>query len=1577
MASGSMDDRRITFTNELLGIIGASVDGGSSAKRQRVARELATLAGAAATNPSRVADARFALGADDGAYLRTNVMPLQTAEDACDATSLASLHPELDRAGRMGVLTAVADVVHEKQREKRESLNEALWLCGWLMTIYEVSTFVDAYLTDIEDKSSAQVEAQGLAAEFVFDANNVDLTHKINDLLLPKNTGAACELLKIVLVLFGAPIEHVQGQWDATLGNRPGTASETGSTGTVMLEEALNRLALSARFVTETQAANDASGLAPQRMGLFSFPSTATAARAVGVSALANLVVDTTVVDFPPGWDDTDEGVSFDGSFTAHVDQHAHRLRKRVAMIGVGFKKWFDAKEIIRAPSDDQERQELVDFYQRRALEAAQRRAKLQRLKLEITQQYSSEEDLATAPLQKRRELALTEAEILIQRALIKYVEMERTFLELEEKIAKALKEFRNPDDDAELAGWMQKRKNVTEDKRIESKTAFANAVNEYELVVTKFDNEQEARNEDKARLDRKAARLLKEEATRKADEARQQELADDSQEKIRTLKEALTRTLANEASKAERLRVERQAERDLDRQKRADESQKKILELQEALKTALDEKAAAFEAAEIRKREAETSKAKEKAARERAKLRRFEDRMKLLDKASLARIDALGDATVDPAFCTPPKPDAVNGVAGVDALCAAVSQLREDGGATIVDPFYGDVSKQQEFDKASSTGIPPQKVFVRSNGIMAFFKTCEYFQDRTGTAPGGRDQWDNLLWPTVSKSTPVSDVNKVGEEIASYLKDANNTPLTNAATKKNAGGSPLEYCVARGLCGYRAPHQESRKGDIGMKYNLPRGTFPKEVVDPSRKLQVKTVTDLERRLARERFGRTRPPFVSDFVGQLIDNTQAEPRREKVREAEWMPIVKMAPMQISGRANPPSVFGLTPRGDDDRDAHEAVATAVVYESLVDYFRNEAGNLLQDKELNASDQEKQDLFELLGGGEPTVLFFRACEAAAKILQVRSLATVFLQDSLPKLCHPSPEDEDKNIHRFRTRPVLRCPGRRGTVLFPCDAGMEHWQTIGNEVKTLADIKPPVLGENQAYGAANGTSSASGSLGLAASSATPVGPPASTTTMPVGAPMNPSGFPSSGPPARNVIERSAATANMRSLLLAGDVANRVPLYVARPPGMYSASDNLGDIAAVMPREVRGTVTSSVLVEELSKADNFVQNFESVLRNGLDECLELERLNYEASAVERAKQKLRDEKNVPDDAAEQEARMRREAVWNDAKREACIAGDRLWAFVRQLSGTISENVDAVCQIDEGMLVRQQQQARERSARLSDRAVQEHMQLVRGVFSNVIRESGLTLGIDKDGDAGSLKLVSNALRKQASELANGTSTGEGFFSNSVRLENLLSKGTGEMTLKRLFQELQEAGRALQEAADYGYNDGSTSASTSLDFLSAPRNSLILRYKPEALAAMRQSFDTFQREMIAQHGRMYRTISAYELIEGNDEALTSAFAALTAHMLVHARMYSSATAMYVAAWPAAANAQQLKISLQRLVRVACDYISRTSTPSFLSTGGRASYFAGALGPYSGSTIPVIRFVPPPGGLWRLNPYGSS
>ena len=162
------------------------------------------------------------------------------------------------------------------------------------------------------------------------------------------------------------------------------------------------------------------------------------------------------------------------------------------------------------------------------------------------------------------------------------------------------------------------------------------------------------------------------------------------------------------------------------------------------------------------------------------------------------------------------------------------------------------------------------------------------------------------------------------------------------------------------------------------------------------------------------------------------------------------------------------------------------------------------------------------------------------------------------------------------------------------------------------------------------------------------------------------------------------------------------------------------------------------------------------------------------------------------------------------------------------------------------------------------------------------------------------------------------------------------------LQLSEVLKKLAEIGAAMHEAAAMSLADDLPGTGVSIDFLSAPRNSLLLRYKPEALAAIRSAFDLFQREMTAQYGYTYRTISAYELIEGNNEALSTAFATFCAHMLVHSRMYSSSTAMYIAAWPAAANAQQLRVGLQRLVVAARDYLQRTAAPNFLKEDGEVA-----------------------------------
>ena len=204
---------------------------------------------------------------------------------------------------------------------------------------------------------------------------------------------------------------------------------------------------------------------------------------------------------------------------------------------------------------------------------------------------------------------------------------------------------------------------------------------------------------------------------------------------------------------------------------------------------------------------------------------------------------------------------------------------------------------------------------------------------------------------------------------------------------------------------------------------------------------------------------------------------------------------------------------------------------------------------------------------------------------------------------------------------------------------------------------------------------------------------------------------------------------------------------------------------------------------------------------------------------------------------------RLRREAVWNDAMREACISGDRLYAFVRQFSGTISEQVDATAPLTRGFWCVSSNRLVSVNPIVGPCCPRAHATGEECVFS-VIRESGLTLGIDKSGsDIGQLKVVSNALRKQASDLAGGSMGQDGFFANSVRQESP-QQGHGEMTLEQLFEQLKDAGRA-PEAADGSWRRRRDERKHHAGLLVGTTQLAAAALKPEALAAMRHAFDVF------------------------------------------------------------------------------------------------------------------------------------
>ena len=200
---------------------------------------------------TRIADARFALGADDGAYLRSNVMPLQTATETCDpGNSLSSqLGADLQAAGRMGVLSALEQRMSEDVQDAYGELKLGMRYVAWLLSIPEVFDFVALALT----RMNVSARAVKLVQNFRPDAGSVkgameallDFTtvHDGTDPLV------VCEEILVALrLLFDMPTKLMEAQLATTLG--------VDGTGTMKLFDSVDRLALAAVLTSGTREAD-------------------------------------------------------------------------------------------------------------------------------------------------------------------------------------------------------------------------------------------------------------------------------------------------------------------------------------------------------------------------------------------------------------------------------------------------------------------------------------------------------------------------------------------------------------------------------------------------------------------------------------------------------------------------------------------------------------------------------------------------------------------------------------------------------------------------------------------------------------------------------------------------------------------------------------------------------------------------------------------------------------------------------------------------------------------------------------------------------------------------------------------------------------------------------------------------------------------------------------------------------------------------------------------------------------------------------------------------------------------------
>jgi len=307
--------------------------------------------------------------------------------------------------------------------------------------------------------------------------------------------------------------------------------------------------------------------------------------------------------------------------------------------------------------------------------------------------------------------------------------------------------------------------------------------------------------------------------------------------------------------------------------------------------------------------------------------------------------------------------------------------------------------------------------------------------------------------------------------------------------------------------------------------------------------------------------------------------------------------------------------------------------------------------------------------------------------------------------------------------------------------------------------------------------------------------------------------------------------------------------------------------------------------------------------------------------------------------------AEDRRSGLWNEMKRELAISTDRVWTFVRTLSGLIGEDADSIIMAaDESAMRASQEMERQRRA-IADRVTQFHARLVETLVSSLLKDSKLqvTTGDDARTSAESLVVIDAETDKQIKDLASGES-GRPFFEANVALRALTeSTRSKPKSLSDTVAAFSNVVSTLHDSLESELQRPET-AGASLGELATPRNSYFVRLRDDTSAAIRSSFDRFTTEFSLRGGRH---VYLWELVEGNDHMLSSRFAEFVGHMLVQNRVSTGLSAMYTSRTQLQLNSSQAGISLGKLLNQASKYASSTSAPGFDTTDERNAYFRDA------------------------------
>jgi len=295
-------------------------------------------------------------------------------------------------------------------------------------------------------------------------------------------------------------------------------------------------------------------------------------------------------------------------------------------------------------------------------------------------------------------------------------------------------------------------------------------------------------------------------------------------------------------------------------------------------------------------------------------------------------------------------------------------------------------------------------------------------------------------------------------------------------------------------------------------------------------------------------------------------------------------------------------------------------------------------------------------------------------------------------------------------------------------------------------------------------------------------------------------------------------------------------------------------------------------------------------------------------------------------DGAGAVSAQARRDGLWTEMQRHLAISQDRLWVFLRLMSGGIGGDVTEVITMANEATLKATKAIQDQRVEISKRVSDMQAKIVETVISSMLKNSKMTMDYQDEN----LAVVDAEAKRDLKDLASGTS-GRPFFEANVALKNL-SEATGEApALKDVLAGLASVGLQMQTTLEQSLAEPSA-ASASLVELSHPSNSYFVSMRPDAVAAIRTAHETLNTELGALGGR--RRLTLWELVEGGCQVLTRRFADLCGFMLVQARTSTGVSAMYVSHQSMYTNASQARTALAKLVSAASVYTARVPAPAF-------------------------------------------